>query len=114
MDKDFEKYQHLTEMFGPDITGLGMKQSQENPELESMWKKLDTMNSTINSIRDSMRKCMDADAPKDKALYASIVEKYMSLIDKLWNDVKEQMLKEIEEEPEEMDKAIIIKRYPEE
>jgi len=101
MDKEFEKFMEISEMFGTDIA-MGITRPEENPEAESLWKKLDTLNSTINDIRSNMRKCMELDKSTDKSLYRDIVQKYIDLADRLWVECKKQIAKVSgPEEPEE-------------
>lgn len=116
MDKEFEKYMELSEMFGSDIS-MGITKPEENPEAESLWKKIDSLSSTINDIRSNTRKYMEIDSSEDKALYRSIVQKYIDLADKLWAECKRQIAKvsgSEEPEAETTEKTVVIKHYPEE
>jgi len=128
MDEEFNKFLELTETYGPSMLQPGIEQDLENPELESLWKKLDTLSSSVGDVRNSMRKFVSGESDEDKKLYSHITQEYSELVDKLWAGIKTQMQsllpggaeeeegeeEEGEEEPEKkISKTFVIKQYPE-
>lgn len=120
MDKEFKRYMEISEMFSAGMgmsPGMGMD-GHMDPERESLHKKLDTLSSTINSVRDNYGKYSEAESAEDKQLYKSILQKHVELMDSLWAKIKSQVGKppdsEEEKDSEEPDaeKTVIIKTFP--
>lgn len=130
MDEEFNKFLELTEMYGPAMLQPGIEQNLDNPELESLWKKFDSLTSSVGDVRDSIRKFLNCESDKDRDLYSNITYEHSELVDKLWASIKNQIQSLLpggpeeeegeeeeggEEEPEKkISKTFVIKQYPEE
>lgn len=114
MDKEFERYMEISEMFGIEMQpGMGMDGQSMDPEKESLNKKIDSLSSAVHNIRDNYMKYAEAEGD-DKALYRGILQKHVELFDSLWNKVKSQVVGKSEEDKEEREpeeKTIILKTY---
>ena len=112
MERETDKFREIAEMYGPDMTGLGLGPEMRNPEAEAFYKKLESLSSTTHELRGAVRKLKEAESEEDEALYRSIAKKYADLIDRLWASAKTQMVKmcSIEQEDEPEVQQIIVKQ----